>query len=187
MAFITMHLAGYLADPASPPPGPAAMQLNGAYCCYFVYRTRDGKHVTLGALEPKFWDNFCRAIHRPDLAGQGFSPARAGTPVFDAVVAEFASRTQAEWAELNATFDFCCEPVLDFSAVRTHPQFAEMFFELPVGATSSPQIEVPLGLQGVTGRGASTPPNLGEHTASVLAEVGVDESVYADLKARGVV
>ncbi len=42
------------------------IQLAGRYACYQVYSTKDGRHMSLGALEPKFWMNFCEAIGRKD-------------------------------------------------------------------------------------------------------------------------
>jgi len=46
---------------------PGAMMLNGGAACYGVYETKDGRHMSLAAVEPKFWKNFCSAIGRTDL------------------------------------------------------------------------------------------------------------------------
>ena len=45
-------------------PRPGEMRLNGSLLCYRIYATRDGRHVTMGALEPKFWEAFCRAVEK---------------------------------------------------------------------------------------------------------------------------
>lgn len=167
LAFLTMHLAAWRSA-GGPPPGPGTMQLNGLHCCYTVYRTGDGRWMSLGALEPKFWQAFCRAIGRDDLSGSGFDPARPGEPTYEAVVAEFSARPRAEWEALAAVHDFCCEPILDFAEVATHPLLADMQFDLADGDLRWPQVEVPLGLPGVSGRSATPPPALGSHDEEIL-------------------
>lgn len=53
-------------------PERAGELLNGGWACYQLYSTRDGRQVSLGAVEPKFWAAFCAAAGRPDwLARQG--------------------------------------------------------------------------------------------------------------------
>ncbi|CAO0820470.1 hypothetical protein DFAR_150002 [Desulfarculales bacterium] len=46
---------------------PAGMLLSGGAPCYGLYHTKDGGYMALGALEPKFWQNFCQAVQCPDL------------------------------------------------------------------------------------------------------------------------
>ncbi len=168
LAFLTMHLAAHRAASDAAAPRPGGMQLNGIHCCYNIYRSRDGRWMTLGALEPKFWLTFCAAIGRDDLSGGGFDPARPGEPTYEAVVAEFAARSRREWESLAAQHDFCCEPVLDFDELATHPVLDGMQFEIVDGDDRWPQVEVPLGLAGLSGRDATPPPSLGQHDDEIL-------------------
>lgn len=167
LAFLTMHLAAFRAA-GGERPRPGSMQLNGVHCCYNLYRTRDGHWMTLGALEPKFWLTFCRAIGRDDLTGGGFDAARDGQPTWEAVKAEFAARSRSEWEHLAAQHDFCCEPVLDFAELTEHPLLRSLQFDLVDGDRRWPQVEVPLGLPGVSGRDAAAPPALGFHDDEIL-------------------
>ena len=69
----------------------------GRHACYNVYRTRDGEHVALGALEPKFWAVFCRAIGRDDLLERQLTDGDDQAAVLSEIRRTFASRTRDEW------------------------------------------------------------------------------------------
>jgi crotonobetainyl-CoA:carnitine CoA-transferase CaiB-like acyl-CoA transferase len=58
------QIAAFGADGVA--PEPCSTYLNGGAAYYQVYATRDGRHVMLGAIEPKFWRAFCLAAERPD-------------------------------------------------------------------------------------------------------------------------
>src|SRR3712207_2560217 len=74
------------------------------------YRCSDG-WVTLGALEPKFWQAWCRGVGREDLIERQFDPP--GSAAHAEVEAAFASRSRAEWEAFGAEHDCCLEPVLE--------------------------------------------------------------------------
>ena len=48
--------------------------ITGAYGCYNLYETADARYMSLGALEPLFWQNFCLAVERPDWVERQFDP-----------------------------------------------------------------------------------------------------------------
>ncbi|MEH3054118.1 MAG: CaiB/BaiF CoA-transferase family protein [Patulibacter minatonensis] len=96
-------IAGHHAPRGAAPLGGAAI------ACYRTYACADG-HVTLGALEPKFWRAFCAGLERQDLvAHAGAAPS---SEIGLEVSAIFAARTRAEWAAFAAEHDCCLEPVL---------------------------------------------------------------------------
>jgi crotonobetainyl-CoA:carnitine CoA-transferase CaiB-like acyl-CoA transferase len=82
----------------------------GQHACYNVYRTKDGELLALGALEPKFWQAFCHAAGRSDLAGR-----HASDPDQPALLEDmrrlFASRTRDEWLAHVRGHDVCLTPV----------------------------------------------------------------------------
>ena len=102
----TMVFAGVAAGLDRPEPGK--MFLTGRVPCYGLYRTKDGRHMSLGALEFKFWENFCNAVGRKDLVGNQFGPDE----IVDQVAEIFDQRTQEEWIQYMENHDACCEPVL---------------------------------------------------------------------------
>lgn len=184
MALMTMVLGGHMAHPE--PTGPGLMQLNGRYLCYKVYEAADG-HVVLGALEPKFWINFCTAVdHREWMGWQFHETASGGTPL-ETIAAEFKSRTCAEWSTLNGQFDFCCEPVLAFDELADHPHIKhrKLLFELAGATQPIPQVAVPVAFSGGTRSDHSNPPALGGDTDDVLGAAGWSSEEIKDARAKG--
>lgn len=87
--------------------------LSGNQPFYNIYETRDGRHMSLGAVEPKFWAAFCEAINRSDFIPLQFG----GKKIIIQVCEIFKTRKQAEWIELFKSIDACCEPVLSINEV----------------------------------------------------------------------
>jgi crotonobetainyl-CoA:carnitine CoA-transferase CaiB-like acyl-CoA transferase len=94
------------------PPVPAEERTWGGAAFYRIYRTRDGRHVVLGAQEIKFVRNLLEAFGRPDLvelAERG--PGRHQLPLVEFLQERFAGRTQAEWVEWFRDKDIGFAPV----------------------------------------------------------------------------
>jgi crotonobetainyl-CoA:carnitine CoA-transferase CaiB-like acyl-CoA transferase len=85
---------------------PVPRLLTGGAACYRIYETSDGRHLTVAALEPKFWRNLCNLLDRPDLIDRAFAPR---LPELEEL---FRSRAQGEWLELLEGKDTCVGPVL---------------------------------------------------------------------------
>ena len=95
--------------------------LNGGAAFYQIYATADGRFVTLGPLEPKFWDNFCRAVGRPEWIERRDEPLPQTALIAD-VAALFASRPLAGWDAVLSRADCCYQAVLELAEVPEHPQ-----------------------------------------------------------------
>ena len=100
-----------------------ASLLNGGAACYRLYRTSDGRFVALGALEPKFWEAFCRALGREDWIARQGEPLPQHSLIVE-VVDLIGSQPLAHWEDLLAEVDCCFQPVLDPTDVPSHPQIA---------------------------------------------------------------
>ena len=88
---------------------PVPRLLTGGVACYRIYETADGRHLTVAALEPKFWRNLCALLERPDLEDRAFE---AELPELEQL---FRTRTLAEWRALLEGKDTCVGPVLSLS------------------------------------------------------------------------
>ena len=109
-------------------PAPGRDLLSGGAPCYAVYRTRDARHVAVGALEPKFWAALCGAIGRPDWAprhwSQGLAPGSAASMALRAeLAAVFAAEPLQHWAAVFEAVDACVTPVLRLDETLSHPVF----------------------------------------------------------------
>jgi crotonobetainyl-CoA:carnitine CoA-transferase CaiB-like acyl-CoA transferase len=161
--------------------------LSGAYPFYNVYETSDGKFMTLGALEPKFWANFCCKVGREDLAARQFDSGERRESLFKEVREVFKSRTHAEWVELMDDADCCCEPVLSISEAFEHPQTRarEMVHEQEGGKFQG--LGAAYKMSDAQPRGAGSTPELGQHTDELLASIGISEEDRARLRSGGVI
>jgi alpha-methylacyl-CoA racemase len=85
---------------------PLPKLLTGGPPCFRIYGTADGRHLTVGALEPKFWQRLCELIARPDLVERHYDPSAA-----DELSGVFATRPLAEWLDIFDEEDVCLGPV----------------------------------------------------------------------------
>jgi crotonobetainyl-CoA:carnitine CoA-transferase CaiB-like acyl-CoA transferase len=165
------------------------LPLGGRLLCYRPYACADG-WVTLGALEPKFWQAFCRGVGREDLIERQFDPP--GSPAHREVEAVFAARTRAEWTAFASEHDCCLEPVLELDEAleSEHVRARELVTEL-----DQPGAEAPVRLLGVPVKLSRTPgdanrapgPVLGQDTTEVLAELGYSAEEIRALDEAGAV
>jgi alpha-methylacyl-CoA racemase len=187
LAWMAMVAARYLCDGVVPERGDP--ELAGSLVCYRPYECADG-WVTLGALEPKFWQNWCRGVGREDLIEKQFE--RPGSETHAQVQEVFRARTRDEWQAFAGEHDCCLEPVLgldevlDSELVRSRDMVAEL---------AQPGAERPVRLLGVPVKLSRTPgdparapgPGLGEHTAEVLRDAGYDDEAIAQMTESGAV
>jgi crotonobetainyl-CoA:carnitine CoA-transferase CaiB-like acyl-CoA transferase len=89
---------------------PLPRFLTGGLACYRIYATADGRQLTLGALEPKFFARLCEVIGRPELAGRQYD-AEGQEALGDELAAVFVSRPLGEWLEVFDGEDVCVGPV----------------------------------------------------------------------------
>ena len=186
-AFLVMTLGTSVAGGAAPKRG--AEQLSGGLVSYDVYETSDGRYMALGALEPKFWAAFCRAVGRPDWVARQFDGyGDPGSKIAAEVRDLFKSRPRAEWEAVFSAADACCEPVLEVDEVLAHPANrarAPFFTAIHPTEGSFQAVRTPV-LEPERAEGSPGPPLLGEHTTEVLAEAGLDGDTIDALIRAGV-
>jgi len=119
LAWQGLTLTGALRPGHAPDRGQSL--LTGGAACYGIYRTADGRFVTLGALEAKFWAGFCEAVARDDWVARQWEPLPQES-LIDEVAALFASRDLGHWEANLGPVDCCFQTVLDPREVPDHPQ-----------------------------------------------------------------
>jgi crotonobetainyl-CoA:carnitine CoA-transferase CaiB-like acyl-CoA transferase len=185
LSWLAMVAARYLAEDVVPRRGD--LELAGSLVCYRPYECADG-WVTLGALEPKFWQAWCRGVAREDLVEQQF--ARPGSEAHREVEAVFHARTREEWRAFASEHDCCLEPVLELDEALESElvRAREMVVELDQPGAQRPVrlLGVPVKLSRTPGDANRSPgPGLGEHTREVLAGLGYASDEIAALLESG--
>ncbi len=187
LSWLAMVAARHLADGSVQERGRDL--LNGGLICYRPYRCADG-WVTLGALEPKFWRNWCEGVGRADLVEHQFEVP--GTDAHAQVEALFMERSRDAWQSFASEHDCCLEPVLDVAEALDSDlvRAREMVVEI-----DQPGAQAPVRLLGIPVKMSRTPgdprqrpgPALGEHTAEVLGEAGYSSDEIAALEEAGAI
>ncbi len=187
LSWLAMVAGRYFADGVVPRRGE--QMLAGALICYRPYECADG-WVTLGALEPKFWQAWCRGVEREELIERQFE--KPGSAAHAQVAELFRARTRAQWEAFAREHDCCLEPVLDLDEalasqlVREREMVVELHQPGVEGAVR--QLGVPIKLGRTPGDHDRLPgPALGEHTEQVLRAAGYTEEQIGQLMAQGAV
>src|SRR5687768_10841814 len=184
LSWLALVAAKYLADGAVPRRGEP--ELAGGLICYRPYACSDG-WVTLGALEPKFWQEWCRGVGREDLVEKQFE--RPGSDAHAEVERIFLGRTRAVWQAFASEHDCCLEPVLDLDEALDSELVRAREMVLPLeqpGAGSEVRLlGVPVKLSRTPGAPAGPGPALGEHTIEVLSSLGYSDDEIAELLEGG--
>jgi alpha-methylacyl-CoA racemase len=145
--------------------------------------------VTLGALEPKFWQAWCRGVGREDLIEKQFE--RPGSDAHAEVERIFLERSRAEWQEFASHHDCCLEPVLDVDEaldselVRARKMVVDI--DQPGATEAVTLLGSPVKLSRTPARDDQPGPAFGEHTREVLAALGYSDDDIAALEESGAV
>ena len=95
--------------------------LNGGAACYNVYKTQDSKFISLGAVEKKFWTNFCKSVKRLDWVERQGDPFPQLSLISE-VAKMIASQNLHEWDTLLGQVECCYHPVLRYNELHKWPQ-----------------------------------------------------------------
>ena len=187
LAWLAMVAGQYFADGVLPRRGE--QMLAGSVVCYRPYECADG-WVTLGALEPKFWQAWCRGVGREELIENEFE--KPGSDAHEQVAEVFKRRTRAQWTQFASEHDCCLEPVLDVDEALASDLVSEremvVRLDQPGVVEGVRQLGIPVKLDRTPGEHNRLPgPGLGEHTEEVLRAAGYSEGQVAELIEQGAV
>jgi alpha-methylacyl-CoA racemase len=191
----TPNMRFFFSDGVAPRRGEGF--LGGSYPYYAIYETRDGKLLTIGCTEPWLWENFCQAIGRPDFARFARQPdqfVRAANAEEEAVRRDvetiIRTRDRDDWYERLVRADVCVGKVYDVEEVVEDPQIShrQMIVEAEhptVGKVR--QFGIAIKLSETPGSVRSAAPLPGEHTESVLKDLGLGAEDIAQLREKRVI
>lgn len=154
---------------------------------YSVYKTKDGRYLSIGTIEPKFWQKMCRLIDLPELESRQFDFAHSAE-IKKKLAAAFAGKTQAEWLELIGKDEFCVTPIrtlqeaLDSSLTTEQSQ---MLVTKKEDFGDYTYVKSAAKLSDTPGTIRKRAPYLGEHTQEVLESAGYTKEEIAAMHEKG--
>lgn len=154
---------------------------------YSVYKTKDGRYLSIGTIEPKFWQKMCRLIDLPELESRQFDFAHSAE-IKEKLAAAFAGKNQAEWLELIGKDEFCVTPIrtlqeaLDSSLTTEQSQ---MLVTKKEDFGNYTYVKSAAKLSDTPGTIRKRAPYLGEHTQEVLESAGYTKEEIAAMHEKG--
>lgn len=154
---------------------------------YSVYKTKYGRYLSIGTIEPKFWQKMCRLIDLPELESRQFDFAHSAE-IKEKLAAAFAGKTQDEWLELIGKDEFCVTPIrtlqeaLDSSLTTEQSQ---MLVTKKEDFGNYTYVKSAAKLSDTPGTIRKRAPYLGEHTQEVLESAGYTKEKIAVMHEKG--
>jgi crotonobetainyl-CoA:carnitine CoA-transferase CaiB-like acyl-CoA transferase len=169
--------SGYLAADQQPVSG--GTNLNGG-SFYDYYRTADDRHLSIGSLEPQFFQKLCATLGDNTLLELG-NPmdAEAQTKLRQKIESIIEQKPLADWVEIFKDKDCCVEPVLTFAEACASEQIIarDMIVDLKThDGGQQQQIGSPIKFSKSTPKYDSIGAVLGQHSEQVLKEIGMDQA-----------
>jgi crotonobetainyl-CoA:carnitine CoA-transferase CaiB-like acyl-CoA transferase len=183
VAWNVFHMLMHLITRQQPERGRT--RLTGHNPCYAVYETKDGKYVTVGALEEHFWRNLCVALGVEEFVPDQFAEGERREEMFRVLRSKFLQKTQAEWLKELGPIDICFGPVNSLDEVFADPQVQARGMLRDIGGTKL--LASPIKLSETPTLDPALPPSFGEHTETVLRDLGYGQGAIAELRAQGVI
>src|SRR5213596_3499443 len=191
----TPNMRFFFSDGLAPKRGEGF--LGGSYPYYAIYETRDGKLLTVGCTEPWLWENFCRAIARPELARFARKPdqfVRAADAEEEAARGEIEAiiktRDRDEWFALLTKADVCVGKVYEVEEMVRDPQINHRQMIVDVEHPKHGrvrQVGIAIKLSDTPGTLRSAAPLPSEHTEDVLKDLGLSAADIGRLRDTGVI
>jgi crotonobetainyl-CoA:carnitine CoA-transferase CaiB-like acyl-CoA transferase len=176
IGLLAAPLAAYSASRRAPVRGKE--RLFGRYACYNVYAARNGRWISVGALDPKHWTTLCKEVERPDLIEDQFAEGDRQRVIIAELTRIFQRKEAHEWFEIFRAKDACVTIVHSLSEVVLDPHLQSRGTIVPVehpqGGTYA-QLGVYPKLSDTPGRLGIAAPQLGQHTREILLAAGVAE------------
>ncbi len=164
--------------------------LHGDFPFYTVYRTKDDKFVTVGAIEMKFWHALCKGLGREDLMLKQMAQGEEREEVFHELQKEFLKKTRDEWFEVFHDIDACVMPINSFAEACQDPQIVarkmvvntthQKLGELKNIASPIKMSRTPLTIRNIA-------PKVGQDTVEILKSLNYSDDNISEFKRKGII
>jgi len=169
LGMMPAQVANYSATKLRPKRGHE--RLFGRYACYNIYPVRNGRYISVAALEPKFWADLCNAIERPDLIADQYAEGHAQEVLKAELTRTFQKKQAEDWMEVFAESDACVCEVREIPRAVQDPAATRRGMITPVRGKDGEiyeQVGVFPKLSEAPGYVSGEAPRRGEHTRDIL-------------------
>lgn len=155
---------------------------------YDVYETKDGKHISVGTIEPKFWQRFCDMIELPELKARQYDFAHEDE-ISQMIGSKLQTKTRDEWVALAENGAFCVTPVnspeevLDNEMTKEAGMLETRQEDMGEVMYLKPAVKLSGTPCSVRFRG----PYTGEHNREVLGALGYTDEEIKRFKEKGII
>ena len=187
VGFLPMAL--YLQNLKGQAPSRADSFLSHRYACYNTYETLDGRYISIGAVENRFWKELCEHMEVPEYTSLQYDENRR-QEIIDFMRSSFMKKTLAEWEAELKDLDICWGRIQNLEEVLQDPLFRkrEMVVEFQEkDGKKNTVLGVPIKLSETPGSLRTPPPRFGESTASILKEIGYSKEEIKEFLDKGVI
>lgn len=171
-------------------PHRGKTMLTGLYPWYNVYEAKDGKYLSVGAVEPWFYENLCRLLGREDFAPDQYAESERQAEIFEAFREIFRTKPRDEWVAELMPAETCVAPIYSLDEVvrDRHLQQRQMIVESEgPDKTMRKQVGFMVKFSETPGQIRRPGPELGQDTGELLAELGYDDRAIEAMEQAGAV
>jgi len=163
--------------------------LSHRYACYNTYETSDGRHLSIGAVENRFWKRLCEILGVPEYASLQYDEDRR-LEITDFMRKTFMAKTLEEWEQILGDEDICWGRIQKLKDVLKDPLFSEreMVVEMvEKNGQKTKTLGVPVKLSDTPGSVRTPPDAFGESTTAVLKGLGYKDPEIKQFSENGVI
>ena len=163
--------------------------LSHRYACYNTYETADGRYLSIGAVENRFWKQLCDTLEIPEYAPLQYDDQRR-EEILQYMRQTFKQKTLDEWDAILADLDICWGRIQSTKEVLEDPLFLERETVVEIegqDGKKSKTLGVTVKLSETPGTIRTPPVDFGESTATILKEFGYSQEEIKDLEEKKVI
>ena len=188
VSLMVLNFARYLGTGEIPVPGETLV--TGQWAFYNAYETKDGRWLTVAAVEPKFWSRLVNLLGLSEFEGDQLADEPGRARAIAAIRSAFRTRTLEEWKTLLGKEDLPWAPVQTLPEVVKDPHVLarQMLVETDLGRLGKRKVlNHPAKIEGLSQAKTAHVPQKGEHTTEVLKSLGYTAADITRLRNRGVI